>query len=141
MKTLVRLIGLSVAILLVDLATYWVLSNNLESGVYSDRADSIGLPIGLTLVASVLLLPAFALVAAAPLLLVAAGERRLLRALALVVVAFSYVSVAAMAAGGLAYWFTPNHYAIAASYAALGVWLVRCAYADIARMQGGRHAL
>jgi hypothetical protein len=141
MKPLARSIGLGVAVLLVDLVTYAVLSHNLESGVYSDRADSIGLPIGLTLVASVLLLPAFTLVTTAQRLLAAAGTRRWLRALVLVSVAFAYVFGAAIAAGGLLYWFAPDHYAIAAAYAALGVWLARCAYADIPTMNRGPHAL
>ena len=107
------------ALVLVNAATFFVVSDNAAAGRYPIDADSIGIPIMSTLVLSVIALPILLLVGLLPSaqFLVRLCSRGLPWRISTGVLLLAlYVILALFALDGVGYWAVPNHYWITASY-------------------------
>lgn len=136
-----RLLAGPAALAVVNLTTAAVLISNQEDGVYPSDGDSLGLPIGLTFVASLLALAAVGLMLGARRVIARVGSRNLSGRAASAVLAVSYVWVALFAFFGLLTWAAPRHYFISASYAVLLCWLAYEIRTEFVTRRGGANAV
>lgn len=114
-------------LLLVNCMTWLVTSTNQKEGVYPVDADSIGIPIMITIYASLLMVPILFIISLLSnkdvlLRLRVVGVARL--AAVKVGLLLLYASALLFTVYGFMYWYNPNHYLIAASYFVLGVVLL-----------------
>jgi hypothetical protein len=123
MNRLVRALLGPAALLVVNITTAAVLISNQQDGLYSPEADSLGLPIGLTIVASVMSLVALGLVVGARHIVAYAGDRKALKWVALAALVFAYVAVGLFGLAGFVVWLVPHHYVVSWAYAVLLAWL------------------
>lgn len=106
---------------LINVTTWFVLDNNQRNGLYPIDADSIGLPIMLTLTESLLVISFFAAI----LFLqnkINSGLRKRhksIRALGLIGVLSLYGLIGWFGVTGLDSWWIPHHYLISMSYLVL----------------------
>ena len=105
--------------MLVNVATCTVLSANQQANVYPTDGDSIGIPMFATMTGSTYALPFLLGITLIPRL---PWKRRprwygaVAFATAAAGLLVSYSASAVLGLAGLAYWATPHHYVIAASY-------------------------
>jgi hypothetical protein len=127
MKGWKRLLVLTLALVLINGATWVVVVENQHNGVYPIDGDSIGIPIISTLVASSFVLPLLVLIGLLP------GAQFLSRlcsrgqawTVCVNLLLFAlYVAAALFAIGGAGYWAIPNHYWITVCYFVLLLALV-----------------
>jgi hypothetical protein len=140
MNRLVRVLLGPAALVAVNITTAVVLISNHRDGLYPPAADSLGLPIGLTVLASLMSLAAFGLVAASRQVIARAGRRRTRKWVASAVLALGYVAVALFALTGLASWLVPHHYAVSLSYAVVLGWLGWELREDLVKVRGTKNA-
>jgi hypothetical protein len=132
-----KLTFLAIALLLINVATWFITGVNQRNGIYPVDADSIGIPIVLTLYASLVVVPLLLLIALLP---TAGFVRRLcLRGIGWsiatgVMLLLLYVAVGLFAVSGMAEWAIPHHYLIAASYSVLLLVLVIILLHDMKRL-------
>ena len=111
MKTLRHILIAFTAIAVAEMIFYWVISSNLEAGIYPVEADSIGIPLFSSLIfaaASLILLFLAILCQLGPRWLTLLG-------------ALLFLASAAITAMFAFSWVSPNHYLIAASYGAVSI--------------------
>lgn len=118
MKTLHHILIAFAAIAVAEMILYWVISSNLEAGVYPVEADSIGIPLFSSLifaVASLILIVLAILCQLGPKWLKLLGVLLFLASAAITgLFAFS--------------WASPNHYLITASYGIVSIGAVMAAF-------------
>lgn len=115
------------ALLLVNCMTWLVTSINQSAGLYPVDADSIGVPIMSTVVASLFMLPIFLVVSLLSKngFLVGLKSKGTVRVRAVRIGLLLLYATALLFAGyGIAYWTFPGHYLIAVSYLILFVVLL-----------------
>lgn len=95
----------------VNLVTAVVLGRHQMDGVYPIDADSVGIPVGITLFASLLVAPAF--------LLIATRRRRISAKVATLGCLLATFVAALFSIGGALYWLDHQHYLISLAYALL----------------------
>ncbi len=127
-----RLLVLAASMVCINGMTWAVVKVNQLNYVYPIDADSLGLPILLTILASVFTIPVLALIGIWPSLRFAnrLSSRgpigRFFRNMALIML---YSLATLFTLSGAIYWLDPNHWLIAMSYcllgAALGLFLVK----------------
>ncbi|MGH7435992.1 MAG: hypothetical protein ACRENE_09985 [Polyangiaceae bacterium] len=103
------------ALALVNVGTCTVVNGNLHAGVYRPDADSIGIPIFSTMIASALVCPFLAWVALfspAP----SSARSVVASVVATVVSLVAYAVSEVFGLAGMAYWTAPHHYAIVGCY-------------------------
>ena len=132
-----KLALLIIALLLINVATWFITGVNQRNGIYPMDADSIGIPIVLTLLGSLVVSPLFVLIALLP----TAGfvsrfcSRDFGCAIAArVALIVLYVPAGLFAVSGVAKWATPNHYLVAASYSVLFLVLIVFLFLDMKRL-------
>jgi hypothetical protein len=122
MKGWQRFLLLGVPLFAVNVVTRIVVSANQRAKLYPVDADSIGLPIYVTLLASVLTMLPLSVIAFVPgcrrvVNLCERGTAWIVAVCALLVV--MYLLVGLFAVVGFAYWAGPDHYVISSTYAGL----------------------
>jgi hypothetical protein len=132
-----KLAFLAMALLLINVATWFITGVNQRNGVYPVDADSIGIPIVGTLFASLVVLPLLLLIGLLPTAgfvrrLCSRGFRWSIAAGAALLVL--YVTVGLFAVSGVAEWAIPHHYLIAACYSFLLLVLVAFLFLDMKRL-------
>ena len=118
MKTLRHILIAFTAIAVAEMIFYWVISSNLEAGIYPVEADSIGIPLFSSLIfaaASLILLFLAILCQLGPRWLTLLG-------------ALLFLASAAITAMFAFSWVSPNHYLIAASYGAVSIGATMAAF-------------
>lgn len=118
MKTLHHILVAFAAIAVAEMNLYWVISSNLEAGVYPVEADSIGIPLfnSLILAATSLILLIWAI-------LCQLGPKWLKLLGVLLFLASAVIT------GLFAFsWAIPKHYLVAASYGAVSIGAVMAAF-------------
>ena len=107
------------ALILINIATWFVTGANQKNGVYPVDADSIGIPIGGTWFHSLLVLPQLFLISFLGsfgfVTQLCSSDNRWSIAIGFVLLAL-YVNVSLFAISGVAEWMLPNHYLIAFGY-------------------------
>lgn len=141
MNILVRASIGPAALIVVNITTATVLTDNQRAGLYPPDSDSLGLPIGITWLASVLALLALALVAGSRRVRARAGGGTLLQRAAGTALVLGHASATLIAFAGLAYWLAPHHYTVALSYAAVLAWLAWEARTDVLKARGAGNAV
>lgn len=128
---------LVLALILINVATWFVTGINQRNGVYPVDADSIGIPIMGTWFKSVFVLPQLFLIG----FLSDFGFVRELRSrriawsivLGIVLLAL-YISVGLFAISGMVGWMFPDHYLLAASYSFLLLTLIIFFFRDMKQL-------
>jgi FtsH-binding integral membrane protein len=122
MKPLHKLVILAVALVMVNLVTWLVVTTNQSNAIYTIEADSISIPLFSTFLASLFALPFFAVIAFFPTVRFVAMRCSRSAAWSVAVGAIllvAYVAAAVYAITSAAYWAAPHHYLIAFSYTLL----------------------
>lgn len=107
------------AILLVNCVTWFVTTANQKARLYPIDADSIGIPIMLTITASILILPPVFFISMLPnnnVLVWLKSKGLVSRLVLLTCFLLLYAFVFWFAVYGITYWNFPGHYSIAVSY-------------------------
>jgi len=115
------------ALLLVNCVTWLVTSINQNAGLYPIDADSIGIPIISTVVASLIMLAIFLVVGLLSKndFLLRLKSKSVARVWAIkLVLLVLYATALLFAVYGVVYWTFPGHYLIAVSYVILFVVLL-----------------
>lgn len=128
---------LSIALLLINVATWFITHYNSRNGIYPMDADSIGIPIFGTLFASLLVLPLLLLISFLP--TTGFVRRFCSRSIgcslaACIMLLLLYGAAGLFAVSGIAEWAVPHHYLIAASYSVLFLVLVVFLLYDIKQL-------
>jgi len=119
MKRWQLFILLTTLLILVNIATWAVITLNQSSGVYPVNADSIGIPIIGTTFISMLTLPLITTICFMPLskfLKRLCTHGKAWGIAAAIILLLLYVGVGLFAISGIVSWIIPDHYLIAASY-------------------------
>ena len=118
---------LVLALIFINIATWFVTGANQRSGIYPIDADSIGIPIAGTWFHSLLVLPQLFLISFLGsfgfVTRLCSRDTRWSIAIGIVLLAL-YVNVGLFAISGVAEWMLPNHYLIAVGYLLLFLVLV-----------------
>lgn len=131
--TWVKLACFLSALLLVNGITWFVTSANQKNGLYPINADSIGIPIMLTVGVSILMLPILIIIGLlqSKSLLTWLKTKGLVRRLVVKIgLLLLYGPVFLFAIYGIAYWYIPGHYSISVSYLVLFVVILICLFSD-----------
>lgn len=115
------------ALSLVNATTWLVTTSNQKANVYPIEADSIGIPIVLTISASIFALPILFLINMFPKNTILIWLKSGIFAISLVSrvgLLLLYAFVVLFAAYGITYWSFPGHYLIAISYLVLLIVLL-----------------
>jgi hypothetical protein len=126
MKPFHKLAILVAALIMVNLVTWLVVTANQGNAIYPIGADSISIPLFSTFLASLFVLPFFAVIAIFPTALFIAirCSRNAVWSVAVsLLLVVAYVAAAVYAVTSAAYWAVPHHYLIAICYALLVVGL------------------
>lgn len=118
----VKLTFLFGLLMLVNYATWFVTATNQKAGLYPIDADSIGIPIMLTNVICLLMLPVLLAICGLTnknMLIGLKSKGHVIRLVVKINLVLLYSIPIALASYGLSYWSHPGHYLIAASYAIL----------------------
>lgn len=121
-----RALVLVASIVLINGMTWAIVKLNQLNHVYPIDADSIGLPILLTILASVFTIPAVALIGIWPSIGFAnrLSSRWPIGGLfGTIALMMLYLIAALFALSGAVYWLNPDHWLIAMSYCVLGAAL------------------
>lgn len=121
------------ALLLVNGMTWFVTSANQKKDLYPVNADSVGIPIMLTVGVSILMLPILIVIGLLQnkSLLMWLESKGLVRRLVMrIVLLLLYGPVFLVTVYGIAYWSIPDHYSIAVSYLLLFVALLTGLFFD-----------
>jgi len=119
MKRWHRVVALLVVTVLINVVTYLVLKANYAARMYPPDGDTLAIPIGTTLLLSIVFSPWLVLIAffsrfkAVREYFSAGGTHAALVVLGLIVL---YVPAIVFAAAGIEYWAIPHHYEIAAAF-------------------------
>lgn len=127
MKAFHKLIILGAALISVNLVTWLVVTANQSNAIYPVEADSIAIPLFSTFLASLLVLPFFAVIALMPTarFIAIRCSRNAVWSVAIgILLVVAYFAALAYAVTSAAYWAVPHHYPIAFSYILLVIGLV-----------------
>lgn len=115
------------ALLLINIMTSLITSANQKAGLYPINADSIGIPIGLTLYESIIMLPilfVICLITNKRILIWLQSKDAVFLFAVRIGLLLLYAAAFYFAIYGATYWSLPGHYLIAASYVVLFVVLL-----------------
>ena len=125
---------LVLALILINVATWFVTGVNQRHGVYPVDADSIGIPIVGTWVNSLLVLPQLFLIgflgSFSFVRRLCSRDIRWSIAIGIVLLAL-YANVGLFAISGVAEWMLPNHYLMAVCYSLLFLVLIVFLFLDM----------
>ena len=111
MKTLRHIAIAIAAVVFAEVVLCWVITSNLEAGIYPIDADSIGIP----------LLGSLVYAAASLVLLISAILCTLSQKLMVCIGSLFFLAAAVVTGLFALYWAVPNHYSITVCYAILSI--------------------
>lgn len=126
MKPLHKLAILVVALVMVNLVTWLVVTTNQSNAIYPIDADSISIPLFSSFLASLFALPFFTVIAFFPTVRFVAMRCSRSAVWSVAVGLFllvAYLAGAVYAITSAAYWAAPHHYLITSSYTILLIGL------------------
>jgi hypothetical protein len=124
-------------LVLVNVATYAVVSENYREHLYRSDADSIAVPIFSTILSSTVALPFIAGIALIPhskWIMERRSQSAATFAAAAAGLLISYSASAVLGLAGVGYWAGPHHYVIAAFYLCNLLLIATLFILDVARL-------
>lgn len=137
MKRSKKVFGFVSFLVIVNVATLFVVRHNYKAGFYRPNADIIAIPIFSTVWLSFLVSPLLAILALVPDSAMAKkllAQRLIHRIIASFVLTILYLVCAVVAFFGAAYWFGPGHYPLSVILAVAFIWVMSCMASDIRRL-------
>jgi hypothetical protein len=110
-KNIFTLTGV-VIITCINVYSFFRLEKNMQTGIYAIDADSLGIPIGITFIASLILIAG-----------VFANRLKPSRSMVGIGIFLMKILAIAISSLGVVYWWTPHHYSIAALYAVFVLYM------------------
>ena len=115
----VKMVIFLVALLLINFVTWLVTTSNQKANLYPIDADSIGIPIMVTIASSVLMLPILFIIVINKnkfSLFWLKSQNYIGQVFLKIAICLLYIFAILFAALGITYWSFPGHYLIAVSY-------------------------